>query len=424
MTEQEEIAIIGFGLSGIAAARWAVHYGFRPVVYEKNGELGGVWLSHNYIGCSLQTNKYSYHFSDMLMPDDYPIYPTGFQVREYLAEYCKRYDLLRYVRFNADVSSVQKDGDKWKITVGEETHTYKYAIISTGFYGGKKQTIPYATLAPDIKDPESTFKDKSVVVIGNGPTGCDMACVAVENGAKDVVLLYRSPRWIFTRWAGSISLHFLTLRFFLKVAHFVPRVLLRIVLISFFMLSFLVNGQYLDLEYPEEKVNRNNLTLNENIYRYVYSRKVQMIKDPYETVQEAKLITRNGVEYPFDVLVDGTGYKTALPLLGNDDNVPKMYRNILPIGQRTLGVIGFAASFNWAQISEAQCHWFFRQLTGRFTVPTIEKQKEVVAQINMSDYHDYAYLAYDYIDMLRKDMYGNISVSFWDWFKFPKYNYE
>ena len=49
----EDIAIIGFGISGIAACRWAIHYGFRPVVYEKNPQFGGVWLTHSYLNCKL-----------------------------------------------------------------------------------------------------------------------------------------------------------------------------------------------------------------------------------------------------------------------------------------------------------------------------------------------------------------------------------
>ena len=37
-----DIAIIGFGVSGIACCRWALHYGFTPTVYDKNSSINKI----------------------------------------------------------------------------------------------------------------------------------------------------------------------------------------------------------------------------------------------------------------------------------------------------------------------------------------------------------------------------------------------
>ncbi len=37
-------AIVGAGASGLACARWALAYDVEPVVFERMGELGGLWL--------------------------------------------------------------------------------------------------------------------------------------------------------------------------------------------------------------------------------------------------------------------------------------------------------------------------------------------------------------------------------------------
>ena len=59
------------------------------------------------------------------------------------------------------------------------------------------------------KETVETFKNKNVLVIGNGPSGCDLACLAVKNEAKNVTLLYRTDRWLFERFNYFFQLIYL-----------------------------------------------------------------------------------------------------------------------------------------------------------------------------------------------------------------------
>ena len=69
-----------------------------------------------------------------------------------------------------------------------------------------------------------------------------------------------------------------------------------------------------------------------------------------------------------------------------------------------LGFIGFVASFSWVQVAELQVHWFYQQLLARFNLPKITDQQQTIGNIVARDYHDYAYLVYSYINLLRSDM--------------------
>ena len=40
------------------------------------------------------------------------------------------------------------------------------------------------------------FKDKNIVIIGNGPTGCDLATLALNYKPKSVTILFRTKRWL------------------------------------------------------------------------------------------------------------------------------------------------------------------------------------------------------------------------------------
>jgi len=411
----EEIGIIGFGISGIAACRWAIHYGFKPVVYEKNNSLGGVWLTHNYVNCRLQTTKYSYHFSDMEMLDDLDIYPKGQDVLEYIKTYVSKHNLEKYVQYNANVQSLKKVDNAWEIIVDGNKFSYKYMIVSTGFYGTSINRLSNSLLPNDIINPKETFRDKNVIVVGNGPSGCDMACLVVENMAEKVKLLYRTPRWIFSRFAGMFSLHFFTWRFFLTIAYYLPRPILRILLILLYLIPIFWYGYKLQIEFPEEKVSRYNLVLNDLLYYYVNHNFIEMKREPVVSIEEKYVITTKD-KYEYDIVVDATGYKSGIPLIGYYDKIPKLYRNILIPGDSSIAFIGYVASFSWVQVSELQCHWYYRHILGKFGIPNQEKQQQTIGEIIGRDYHDYAYLVYFYINLLRKDMGLR---EFNNWFSLP-----
>ena len=404
-----QIVIIGFGISGIISARIALKYGFTPIIYEKNSSFGGVWLTHSYLNCKLQTTKYAYSFSDFPMPENYPLYPSGDDVYKYLEEYITNHNLEKYVKYNSPVQSLKKVDDTWEIIVDNEKYIYTNVIISTGFYGDKLDRFANSILPNEIKTID-IFKDKNVVIIGNGPSGCDMANLSVESAAKTTTLLYRSPRWIFPRYCYGISTHFYTWRIILLIGYKLPNQVLRLILIILFCVSYFIYDS--ELSFPFEKPSRKNITMNENIINY-YKKGVLVYKNTnVNTVNENNIIT-NDITYPYDICIDATGYKTGLSLLGYIDSLPKLYKNIIFCGDQSLGCIGFVATFNWIQVSELQAEWYFNLLLEKITLPSLIDQKLWVGNhgLNKSDYHDYAFLVYDYMDLLYKDLYQNYRIN-------------
>lgn len=414
-----EVAIIGFGLSGIAACRWALHYGFKPTVFEKNASLGGVWLTHSYPNCKLQTTRYTYHFSDEKMPEEWGTYPSGDHVFEYLKNYVQKHDLEKCVRYTSAVDSIEKKNDMWQLVVNGKQHAFNYVIVATGFYGAANNKFPHCLLPNEINKPDEQFRNKNVVIIGNGPSGCDLACLAAENEAKSVRLLYRSPRWIFMRHLGGISLHFFTWRIFLTIAYYMPRSVLKMFLVLLYLVPLIVINSPYKIDFPDEKVNRKNLVLNDSLFQYIRQNMIEYIKDPVQSVEEGAVLTQSGGTFAYDLAIDARGYNTGIPLLNKsgDDGIPKLYRNIVRPDDASIAFIGFAATFSWMQASELQCHWYFQQALGRFQLPSAAAQQATIDSNTEEDYHDLAYLYYYYINVLRNDM-GLPSIS--NWFSLPE----
>ena len=427
-----DIAIIGFGVSGIACCRWALHYGFSPTVYEKNSNLGGSWFTKSYPNVQLQTNKYSYNYSDIPMKSSVSLYPTLDEVQNYLDDYVDYHDLKKYVNFSTEIISIEIFENKWKIKFTknniEQIKIYSYLVICTGFYTDPiynnkiNNVIPVSEFSPNgkyHKDYNSIFKNKDVVVIGNGPSGCDLTCLAIENDAKSVKLFYRKPRWIFGRYLFSYSLHFLTNRFFLKVAQILPFSIVRIVLIVLFMIPVYWYNFKIDIEFPNEPVHRNNLTLNDKFYVYQNLNKFEYINEPIIDIMENRIKSTKRL-YNYDIVIDARGYKNDINLLGLN-TIPMLYKHILYPGINNLGLVGFAASFNWIMISDLQSRWLMEYFLGKINIGNVQNQREYIGNeiTKRSDFHDLAYDNYEYCDILAQDLMIKGKKSY---FNVPEYN--
>jgi len=288
------------------------------------------------------------------MPENYPLYPSGNEVYKYLEQYIKNHNLEQYVKYNSNVQSLKKANQEWEIYINNEKYSFKNVIISTGFYGTKNQRLSYSILPNEITNID-ILKDKTVVIIGNGPSGCDMANLSIESGAKKTTLLYRSPRWIFPRYSFGISTHFYTWRIFLFVGYLLPNQLLRLILILLFCITYFIYDS--DLSFPIEKPSRKNITLNENIFDYYKRGLLEYRRTNVKSITQNSIIT-DETNYAYDICIDATGYKTGLSLLGYLESIPKLYKNIIFCGDTSLACIGFVATFNWIQISELQAEYY------------------------------------------------------------------
>lgn len=107
---EKKIAIIGAGISGLLACKYALSRGFSPVVFEAQSSIGGVWRK-TVSSTKLQTPKPFFQFSDFPWPssvaDDFP---NSCQVFDYIQAYANHLDLLRHVRFCRKVLSLDYQG--------------------------------------------------------------------------------------------------------------------------------------------------------------------------------------------------------------------------------------------------------------------------------------------------------------------------
>lgn len=107
---ERKVAIIGAGVSGLLACKYTLSKGFHPIVFESRSEIGGVWIK-TVETTKLQTPKPLYQFSDFPWPSSVEqVFPNQHQVLDYIQSYAQHFDLLKHVKFNTKVVSIEYEG--------------------------------------------------------------------------------------------------------------------------------------------------------------------------------------------------------------------------------------------------------------------------------------------------------------------------
>ena len=125
VTEQEKtlssqsrrrIAVIGAGVSGLAAAKCLLEEGLEPMIYEQAPQIGGLWNYDEalpdgggvmYRSLRTNTSKHTMAFSDFPLPETAPDFLPHIEVLQYLRDYAAHFGLHTYIHLNTIVKSVE-----------------------------------------------------------------------------------------------------------------------------------------------------------------------------------------------------------------------------------------------------------------------------------------------------------------------------
>ena len=117
------VAVIGAGLSGVAAAYRLQQAGVPYVVFEKNPEVGGVWWNNTYPGCRLDTPNFAYSFSFAQKPDWPQQFSCQSEIQKYISEVATGAAVRRNIQFETEVLSLIYDDASatWRVSIRRPT---------------------------------------------------------------------------------------------------------------------------------------------------------------------------------------------------------------------------------------------------------------------------------------------------------------
>jgi cation diffusion facilitator CzcD-associated flavoprotein CzcO len=210
-----DAVVIGAGFAGLYMLHKLRESGFRAVVLEKAGGVGGTWYWNCYPGARVDVEgiEYSYSFSrDIELEWDWTeIMPSQPELERYLNFVADRLDLRRDIRFCTTVVAAAYDeyDDEWWVRTDQgDTLVAPFLIAATGCLS--------APLVPDIDGIDAfagdtlftnqfprdgfDFTGKRVAVIGTGSSAVQTIPVVAED-ASHLYVFQRSAA--FTRPANN-----------------------------------------------------------------------------------------------------------------------------------------------------------------------------------------------------------------------------
>lgn len=202
MTEETEVAIIGAGPSGLAAAACLREKGARFVVIEQASEVGSTWRRH-YDRLHLHTIKQLSSLPFVPFPDEVPLYPSRADVVDYLDRYARSFDIQP--RFGRTVTSARRDGSGWIVEANDLTVRSRALVVASGInrapkvpdLPGRDRFRGAVVHSGEFKNGRA-FRGKRALVVGIGNSGGEIALDLWESGAETAIAV-RSPVHVVPR---------------------------------------------------------------------------------------------------------------------------------------------------------------------------------------------------------------------------------
>ncbi len=366
--------IIGAGPSGLAAARALAEAGFAFDVFERHGDVGGLWDANRestplYQSAHFISSRTQSAFDDFPMPADYPDYPSWKQILDYIRAYAEKYDLRRHIRFDAPVVKVRPVGSAWDVTLGSgETQRYDGVIAGVGHdwdpvipdYPGQFDGESYHTL--DYRSG-AELAGKKVLVVGAGNSGCDIACDAAAQASQAWISMRRGywflPKHVFGQPTDAFFHHGP------QVPNWLAPSMLKV------LLRILVGDvRRFGLKKPDHAPLSTHPIMNTQLLHHLAHGDIAAKPDVAELRGRSVRFT-DGSEIEPDVILWATGYKPTIPCLDAggvhlSERGEDFYLNMFPRDHPTLYVLGFFATAGAAYpILSRQCALLTQVLEAR-----------------------------------------------------------
>jgi hypothetical protein len=362
--------------------------------------IGGNWRYENDNGTSsayrslhINSARKLMSYKAFPMPDDYPDYPSHWQVAKYFDDYAERFGLKERITFNTEVVSATPVGDGWEVTLdgagGRRTETYRAVVVANGHHWKPRWPEPPFPGADGYEGEQmhvhhyrepDVLEGKRVLVLGIGNSAVD---VAVESSriAERTFLSMRRGAYVLPKFLGGTPID----ESAPSIASYLPIGVQR-----FFFNRLLKTavGEMTDygLPKPDHKLLEAHPTVSSELLPRLGHGDITA-KPTIDCFVGGRTVRfADGSEEEIDLVVYCTGYKIEFPFFDEKvfaarDNRMPLYKRAVSAENPGLYFIGFVQPLGPIMpIAEAQAEWVADLLRGKAALPpTPEMRKEIVA---------------------------------------------
>jgi cation diffusion facilitator CzcD-associated flavoprotein CzcO len=394
------VCVIGAGASGLVAAKKLLDAGLDPVVYERNPDLGGNWLygapgSSVYRSTHLISSKRLTELRDFPLPAEWPPYIRHDQALEYFRRYADHFNLRPHIRFGVEVKRCTREEDgRWRVETADGAELFDALIVANGHHN-----VPFLPAFPGsfegeilhsqaYKVPEP-FRDRRVVVVGAGNSGCDIA-VELSGVAAQVFHSTRRGYWYVPKFVFGLPAD--------EFGHRLRRlgVPSRLFQLLARQSAEMVLGppQRFGLPKPDHAMFETHPIVNSQLYYAIGHGRVTP-KPDVERLDGRTVHFADGTAEEADVLLCATGFRLSFPFLDDEylnlkEGRPVLYKNVFHPRIDNLFFVGFIQPNSGA--------WFLIELQAELVARAL-KHPSPRLRAAIADRQDTRY--YNYLPSLR-----------------------
>src|SRR5580692_7948658 len=200
-------AVIGAGISGLAAAIKLKESGCKVTVYESSASVGGTWFDNDYPGAEVDTPSVLYSLSFAQRPWS-RTHGRRAELLEYLQSVAMEYGLTRDLRLGTSVTSIEwlEADQAWSVELDDgERQVYDVVVSAIGFLNQPKypewpglESFEGPVFHAARWDHEVSTDGRRVAVVGSGSTAAQLV-PALAMTPTNVVMFQREPGWMLPK---------------------------------------------------------------------------------------------------------------------------------------------------------------------------------------------------------------------------------
>ena len=398
------VCIIGAGSSGITAAQVLAAKGIDFDCFEMGSGVGGNWRYDNDNGVSsayrslhINTSRTAMQYAAYPMPEDYPDYPSHWQIAAYFDAFVDHFGLRERITFRTEVVKVVAAGGGrggYDVTTRSvdgprdaETRHYEHVVVANGHHWDPRwpepsfpgsETFPGTQMHAHYYRTPDVLEGRRVVVLGIGNSATDIA-VESSRVAAETYLAMRRGAHVLPKYLFGVPTDHLTssplARGPLPVQKAGMRAMLRLAV-----------GRMSDygLPEPDHHVLDAHPTISDDLLTRLGHGDIT-VKPSIDRFEGAKVFFTDGTAVEADVVVYCTGYRVSFPFLDDtvvraEDNHVDLYRRVVAPEHPGLYFVGLIQPLGAVMpLAEEQAHWVAELVTGEVRLPPVAEMRAQVA---------------------------------------------
>ncbi|ESP90848.1 NAD(P)-binding domain-containing protein [Pseudoalteromonas luteoviolacea] len=394
------IAVIGAGLSGIAAVKQLTDGGHQVTCFEKAESFGGVFADKKiYDDLHLTISNYFMAYSDYVPNHQKLKFWSKKEYINYLGEYIERFDIAKHIHYDHEVCCVQKQGDKWLVTYKnadtEQTKEFDMVAVCSGhFQKPKLPDLPGLDMYQGNIEHSNDYRDKHnyagkrVLCVGLGESSADITSEISQVARKCILSLRRYPA-VAPRYMAfqedpyfTIDTSWLTSRIVNKLPHRYHGGITKGIFNKYVTSRndhVRIRGEWLKKSGPS---HHQAVTKNERLFRPIADGKVTPNIGGIERFEKNAVVFKDGTREEIDAVVFCTGYQLSFPFLDvSIANMRDLYKQMfIPEMGHSLSFIGFVRPQQGGipVIAEMQCRYLSKLASGEAQLPTLSEMHDVI----------------------------------------------